>query len=109
MPYPVKSIHIGRKVGQVPELIDYHNQQVQNLEVVLKKYLSKRRQNREATAYHSYRCIFWIWWGAQGCHRILYSKAQRDRGSYRVDSNQYRTLEQFEDSRSNHMSVGTGT
>lgn len=39
VPYPTTSVHIGRNVGKLPELIDYHNQTVRELEQVLVKYL----------------------------------------------------------------------
>ncbi|CAA7260544.1 unnamed protein product [Cyclocybe aegerita] len=39
MPYPTTSVHIGRKVGKLPELIEYHNQTVRDFEEVLVKYL----------------------------------------------------------------------
>ncbi|TFL07149.1 DUF221-domain-containing protein [Pterulicium gracile] len=39
MPYPTTSVHIGRKVGKLPELIEYHNQTVRDFEQVLVKYL----------------------------------------------------------------------
>ncbi|GLB37747.1 putative cytosolic domain of 10TM putative phosphate transporter [Lyophyllum shimeji] len=39
MPYPVTSLHIGRKVGRLPELIEYHNQTVREFEAVLVRYL----------------------------------------------------------------------
>lgn len=39
VPYPTTSVHIGRKVGKLPELIDYHNATVRELEEVLVKYL----------------------------------------------------------------------
>jgi len=39
VPYPTTSVHIGRKVGKLPELIDYHNQTVREFEEVLVKYL----------------------------------------------------------------------
>ncbi|KAF8952519.1 late exocytosis, associated with Golgi transport-domain-containing protein [Flammula alnicola] len=34
MPYPTTSVHIGRKVGKLPELIDYHNQTVREFEEI---------------------------------------------------------------------------
>ncbi|KAJ7582576.1 hypothetical protein C8J56DRAFT_1005551 [Mycena floridula] len=43
VPYPTTSVHIGRKVGQLPELIEYHNQTVRQLEQVLVKYLKGGR------------------------------------------------------------------
>jgi hypothetical protein len=39
MPYPTTSVHIGRKVGKLPELIEYHNETVRSFEQVLVKYL----------------------------------------------------------------------
>lgn len=39
VPYPTTSVHIGRKVGRLPELIEYHNDAVRDLEAVLVKYL----------------------------------------------------------------------
>jgi len=39
VPYPTTSVHIGRKVGDLPELIEYHNETVKELEHVLVKYL----------------------------------------------------------------------
>lgn len=39
VPYPTTSVHIGRKVGKLPDLIAYHNQTVREFEEVLVKYL----------------------------------------------------------------------
>jgi calcium permeable stress-gated cation channel len=39
VPYPTTSVHIGRKVGKLPELIEYHNTTVRELERYLVKYL----------------------------------------------------------------------
>lgn len=41
VPYPATSVHVGRRVGRLPELIKYHNDAVKELEVVLVKYLRK--------------------------------------------------------------------
>ncbi|CAL1711425.1 unnamed protein product [Somion occarium] len=38
-PYPTTSVHIGRSVGRLPELIEYHNDAVRELEQALVKYL----------------------------------------------------------------------
>ncbi|KAF8806572.1 DUF221-domain-containing protein [Phlegmacium glaucopus] len=48
VPYPTTSVHIGRKVGKLPELIEYHNQTVREFEEVLVKYLKggKIKPNR---------------------------------------------------------------
>lgn len=42
-PYPTTSVHIGRHVGKLPELIEYHNETVKELETVLVKYLKHGR------------------------------------------------------------------
>jgi hypothetical protein len=39
IPYPTTSVAIGRRVGQLPELIEYHNEAVRELERVLVRYL----------------------------------------------------------------------
>jgi calcium permeable stress-gated cation channel len=39
VPYPTTSVHIGRRVGKLPELIEYHNNTVRELEQHLVKYL----------------------------------------------------------------------
>src|SRR5258708_962396 len=39
IPYPATAVHIGRKVGQLPDLIEYHNQAVRDLEQALVTYL----------------------------------------------------------------------
>jgi len=41
VPYPTTSVHIGRRVGRLPELIEYHNATVRELETYLVKYLRK--------------------------------------------------------------------
>ncbi|KAK7676754.1 hypothetical protein QCA50_020277 [Cerrena zonata] len=38
-PYPTTSVHVGRQVGKLPELIEYHNDTVRELERALVKYL----------------------------------------------------------------------
>lgn len=39
VPYPTTAVHIGRRVGNLPELIEYHNQAVCDLESYLVLYL----------------------------------------------------------------------
>lgn len=46
-PYPTTSVHIGRKVGRLPELIEYHNTTVRELEQVLVTYLKGGRIAKE--------------------------------------------------------------
>lgn len=43
VPYPATSVHIGRRVGQLPELIEYHNNTVREFEQVLVQYLKGGR------------------------------------------------------------------
>jgi hypothetical protein len=40
IPYPTTSVHIGRKVGRLPELIEYHNDAVRELEQVLVRFVA---------------------------------------------------------------------
>lgn len=47
VPYPTTSVHIGRKVGRLPELIEYHNETVRELEKVLVRYLKGGRIGKE--------------------------------------------------------------
>ncbi|KAJ6495774.1 DUF221-domain-containing protein [Mycena vitilis] len=39
LPYPITSVHMARAVGDLPKLIEYHNQTVRDFEAVLVKYL----------------------------------------------------------------------
>ncbi|EJD40396.1 DUF221-domain-containing protein [Auricularia subglabra TFB-10046 SS5] len=43
MPYPTTSVHIGRRVGKLPELVEYHNDTVRELETYLVRYLKGGR------------------------------------------------------------------
>ncbi|KAF8435022.1 hypothetical protein L210DRAFT_937871 [Boletus edulis BED1] len=47
VPYPTTSVHVGRKVGRLPELIEYHNMAVRELEQVLVTYLKGGRIAKE--------------------------------------------------------------
>ncbi|KAG5647091.1 hypothetical protein DXG03_001461 [Asterophora parasitica] len=47
VPYPTTSVHIGRKVGKLPQLIDYHNATVREFEGVLVKYLKGGKLGRK--------------------------------------------------------------
>lgn len=38
IPYPTSAVHIGRRVGQLPELVDAHNDAVRELEQILTTY-----------------------------------------------------------------------
>ncbi|KAG6920196.1 hypothetical protein DXG01_004965 [Tephrocybe rancida] len=47
VPYPTTSVHIGRKVGKLPQLIEYHNTTVREFEAVLVKYLKGGRLGKK--------------------------------------------------------------
>ncbi|KAL0570955.1 hypothetical protein V5O48_011012 [Marasmius crinis-equi] len=47
MPYPTTSVHIGRRVGRLPELIDFHNDTVRELEQYLVRYLKGGRLGKK--------------------------------------------------------------
>jgi calcium permeable stress-gated cation channel len=47
VPYPTTNVHIGRKVGKLPELIEYHNDTVREFERVLVRYLKGGRLGRK--------------------------------------------------------------
>jgi len=47
VPYPTTSVHIGRKVGKLPELIEYHNTTVREFEQILVKYLKGGKLGRK--------------------------------------------------------------
>lgn len=46
LPYPITSSHIARAVGDLPLLIEYHNQTVRDFEAVLVKYLKGGMHNK---------------------------------------------------------------
>jgi hypothetical protein len=76
IPYPTTSVHIGRKVGRLPELIDYHNDVVRELEQILVRYLKGGRigkdrpklrrggwcgiGGRKVDAIEFYTCVFLV-------------------------------------------------
>uniref|UniRef100_A0A0W0F141 Uncharacterized protein n=1 Tax=Moniliophthora roreri TaxID=221103 RepID=A0A0W0F141_MONRR len=41
IPYPTTSVHIGHKVGQLPDVIKYHNQTVREFKAVLVKFFNQ--------------------------------------------------------------------
>ncbi|KAG2369219.1 hypothetical protein BDR07DRAFT_1267749 [Suillus spraguei] len=47
VPYPTSSVHISRRVGRLPELIEYHNTAVRELEQVLVTYLKDGKIAKE--------------------------------------------------------------
>ncbi|KAK7057546.1 DUF221-domain-containing protein [Favolaschia claudopus] len=42
LPYPISSFHIARTVGDLPQLIEYHNETVREFEAVLVKFLKSK-------------------------------------------------------------------
>jgi len=51
VPYPTTVVHTGRKVGKLPELIEYHNTTLRELGEVLVRYLKGQREDRERETY----------------------------------------------------------
>jgi len=47
VPYPATSVHINRKVGKLPDLIEFHNNTVRELETYLVKYLKGGRLGKK--------------------------------------------------------------
>ena len=47
VPYPATSVHIGRRVGVLPELTEYHNNTVRQFEQVLVRYLKGGKLGRK--------------------------------------------------------------
>ncbi|KAJ7106052.1 hypothetical protein C8R43DRAFT_1243881 [Mycena crocata] len=45
-PYPITSVHMARRVGDLPQLIEYHNQTVRDFEAVLVRYLKGGVHNK---------------------------------------------------------------
>ncbi|KAJ7244147.1 hypothetical protein B0H12DRAFT_1236191 [Mycena haematopus] len=46
LPYPITSVHMARDVGDLPQLIEYHNQTVRDFEAVLVQYLKGGIHNK---------------------------------------------------------------
>ena len=46
-PYPTTAVDIGRQVGKLPELIEFHNETVRELEAVLVRYLKDGKIAKE--------------------------------------------------------------
>jgi len=47
VPYPTTAVHIGRRVGDLPELIETHNNTVREFEQVLVRYLKDGRMGKK--------------------------------------------------------------
>jgi hypothetical protein len=45
LPYPVTSVHIGKRVGHLPELIDQHNELVEEFEKMLQNHLQGKNSS----------------------------------------------------------------
>ncbi|KAK0195739.1 DUF221-domain-containing protein [Armillaria mellea] len=56
MPYPATAVHISRKVGVLPDLIEYHNQTVRELEAVLVKHLKNDKVEAKRPTVRVGRC-----------------------------------------------------
>jgi hypothetical protein len=47
VPYPTTAVHIGRRVGHLPQLIEVHNNTVRQFEQVLVGYLNGRKMGKK--------------------------------------------------------------
>ncbi|KAI0090701.1 DUF221-domain-containing protein [Irpex rosettiformis] len=58
-PYPTTAVHIGRQVGKLPDLIEYHNEAVRELEKMLVKYLKdgKIGKQRPTVRVNGFLCF----------------------------------------------------
>lgn len=52
IPYPTSAVHIGRRVGNLPQLIDYYNDTVRKLEEVLVRYLKNGQVGKRRPVLH---------------------------------------------------------
>ncbi|KAG7091101.1 hypothetical protein E1B28_010156 [Marasmius oreades] len=64
VPYPTTSVHIGRRVGRLPELIEFHNNTVRELEEYLVRYLKGGRVAKKRPTIRIGGC-----WGCGGTKR----------------------------------------
>ncbi|KZT69635.1 DUF221-domain-containing protein [Daedalea quercina L-15889] len=89
VPYPTTSVHIGRKVGQLPELIEYHNNTVREFEAVLVQYLKdgKLAKERPQKRLGGFLCF-----GGQKVDAINYYMAKLKRTEEAVE----RSRDQFD-------------
>ncbi|KAI0062426.1 DUF221-domain-containing protein [Artomyces pyxidatus] len=52
VPYPTTSVHIGRRVGRLPDLIEAHNIAVKQFEQVLVRYMKGGKLGKERPTIH---------------------------------------------------------
>ncbi|KAK4051504.1 hypothetical protein OIO90_004718 [Microbotryomycetes sp. JL221] len=70
IPYPTTAVHIGRRVGGLPELIEKHNDAVRSLEQVLTSYF--KDPNRVPTKRPTKRIGGWMCLGGKQVDAIDY-------------------------------------
>ena len=92
VPYPTTSVHVGRKVGRLPELIEYHNMAVRELEQVLVTYLKGGRIAKDRPtiriggflgmggvkkdAIDFYTCVVGFWWSEVEGHLAFFLQCE---------------------------------
>ena len=52
VPYPTTSVHIGRRVGNLPQLIEVHNNTVREFEQILVRYLKDGKIGKNRPTIH---------------------------------------------------------
>ncbi|SCZ94465.1 BZ3500_MvSof-1268-A1-R1_Chr12-2g03916 [Microbotryum saponariae] len=83
IPYPTTAVHIGRKVGTLPELIQRHNDAVRALEGVLTSYF--KDPNRIATNRPTMRVGGWMGMGGKKVDSIDYLTQKIQRFDERIE------------------------
>jgi hypothetical protein len=83
IPYPTTAVHIGRKVGVLPELIKRHNDTVRALEGVLTRYF--KNPDRLPTNRPTLRIGGWMGMGGKKVDAIDYLTQKIQRFEERIE------------------------
>ena len=84
IPYPTTAVHIGRKVGILPELVKKHNETVAALEGVLTRYF--KDPDRLPSKRPTMRVGGWMGMGGQKVDAIDYLTQKVQRFEERVEA-----------------------
>ncbi|GAA5989842.1 hypothetical protein JCM10908_002342 [Rhodotorula pacifica] len=84
IPYPTTAVHIGRRVGALPELVKKHNETVKELEEVLTRYF--KDPNRLPSKRPTKRIGGWMGMGGNKVDAIDYLTEKIKRYEQRVEA-----------------------
>lgn len=84
IPYPTTAVHIGRRVGTLPELIKRHNDAVRSLEGVLTSYF--KNPDKLPTQRPSMRIGGWLGMGGKKVDAIDYLTQKIQRFEERIEA-----------------------